>query len=396
MAAAPDISAESVFDRCKPIDVDTHITEPPDVWTDRIAKKWGDKIPHVTKVDGKDLWMIGDQMIGGPGFTTAAGFDSSYPDFRNGYDDIPASSYDAKERLKYMDEEGIWAAVLYPNVGGFGSGGFLKLGDPQLMLDCVRAYNDFLVEWCSEDADRLIPVAAMPFWSVEESVKEVQRAAEIGHKSILACSDPAAFGEPRLAHAHWDPFWAAVEETGLSISFHIGAGDLSDIVSDPCELGPRAAFSRVSSTIFMQNMGCIADLIFGGVCHRFPNLDLVSVESGVGWLPAFLEAADWQWSNGQVTKDHPEYDLLPSEYFRRQIYGCFWFENDALRSTIDSFSDNLCWETDYPHPTCMHPGPVNGLAQHPRDYVNEVMGDLDEVKVEKVLHSNAAKLYGLA
>jgi len=263
------------------------------------------------------------------------------------------------------------------------------------MLECVRAYNDFLVEWCSEDADRLVPVAAMPFWSVEESVKEVYRAAEMGHKSILACSDPAAFGEPRLAHAHWDPFWSAVQETGLPISFHIGAGDLSDIVSDPCELGPRAAFSRVSSTIFMQNMSSIADLIFGGVCHRFPDLDLVSVESGVGWLPAFLEAADWQWSNGQVTKDHPEYDLLPSEYFRRQIYACFWFENEALRSTIDLVADNLCWETDFPHPTCMYPGPVNGLAQHPRDYVNRVMGDLDETKVEKVLHSNAAKLYGL-
>ena len=334
-------------------------------------------------------------MIGGPGFTTAAGFDGSYPESRMGYADSPPSSYDAKERLKYMDEEGIWAAVLYPNVGGFGSGGFLKLEEPELMLECVRAYNDFLVEWCSEDADRLVPVAAMPFWSVEESVKEVYRAAEMGHKSILACSDPAAFGEPRLAHAHWDPFWSAVQETGLPISFHIGAGDLSDIVSDPCELGPRAAFSRVSSTIFMQNMSSIADLIFGGVCHRFPDLDLVSVESGVGWLPAFLEAADWQWSNGQVTKDHPEYDLLPSEYFRRQIYACFWFENEALRSTIDLVADNLCWETDFPHPTCMHPGPVNGLAQHPRDYVNRVMGDLDETKVEKVLHSNAAKLYGL-
>ncbi len=390
MAAAPDITTESVFDRCKPIDVDTHITEPPDVWTSRISKKWGDKVPHVQQRDGRDLWCIGDQMIGGPGFTTAAGFDGSYPESRMGYADSPPSSYDAKERLKYMDEEGIWAAVLYPNVGGFGSGGFLKLEEPELMLECVRAYNDFLVEWCSEDADRLVPVAAMPFWSVEESVKEVYRAAEMGHKSILACSDPAAFGEPRLAHAHWDPFWSAVQETGLPISFHIGAGDLSDIVSDP-----RAAFSRVSSTIFMQNMSSIADLIFGGVCHRFPNLDLVSVESGVGWLPAFLEAADWQWSNGQVTKDHPEYDLLPSEYFRRQIYACFWFENEALRSTIDLVADNLCWETDFPHPTCMHPGPANGLAEHPRDYVNRVMGDLDETKVEKVLHSNAAKLYGL-
>lgn len=396
MAAATDLTTESIFDRCKPIDVDTHITEPPGVWVDRVStKKWGDKVPHIKHVEGRDLWMIGDEMAGGPGFTTAAGFEGSYPEFRNGYDDIPKSSFDAKERLKYMDEEGIWAAVLYPNVGGFGSGGFLKLGEPELMLECVRAYNDFLVEWCSEDPARLVPVAAMPFWDVKECVKEVHRAASIGHKSILACSEPQAFGEPRLADRHWDPFWAAVNETGLPISFHIGAGDLSDITQDPCNLGQKAAFSRVSSTIFMQNMGCIADLIYGGVCHRYPELNLVSVESGVGWIPAFLEACDWQFSNGQVRRDHPEYDLLPSEYFKRQIYACFWFEKAALRATIEQVGDNLCWETDFPHPTCQHPGPANGFSQHPRDYVNEAMGDLDETLVAKVLHGNAAMLYGL-
>ncbi|MCA9502382.1 MAG: amidohydrolase [Spirochaetaceae bacterium] len=395
MAAAPDLTTDSLFDRCKPIDVDTHITEPPDVWTSRVSKKWGDKVPHIVQRDGRDLWMIGDQMAGGPGFTTAAGFDGSYPEFRNGYHDIPKSSWDAKARLEYMDEEGIWGAVLYPNVGGFGSGGFLKLGEPELMLECVRAYNDFLVDWCSAAPDRLIPVAAMPFWDVNECVKEVQRAASIGHKSILACSEPQAFGEPRLADRHWDPFWAAVQETGLPISFHIGAGDLSDIVSDPCKLGPKAAFSRVSSTIFMQNMNCIADLIFGGVCHRYPKLELVSVESGVGWIPSFLEACDWQFTNAQVRRDHPEFDLLPSEYFKRQIYACFWFEDGALQGAMDLIPDNLLWETDFPHPTCQHPGPANGFSQHPRDYVNGVMADVAEDTAKKILHSTAARLYGL-
>ena len=241
MSAAPETSASSVFDRIKAIDVDTHLTEPPDVWTSRVSKKWGDAVPHVVRREGRDLWCIGEEMIGAPGFTTMAGFDGSFPDAPMGYDDIPKASWDAKARLEHMDEEGIWAAVLYPNVGGFGSGGFMKLKDPELMLECVRAYNDFLVEWCSEDSRRLVPVAAMPFWDIDECVKEVERAAKIGHKSILACGDPSAFGEPRLAHKHWEPFWAAVNDTGLPVSFHIGAGDLSDIISDPCELGTKTA-----------------------------------------------------------------------------------------------------------------------------------------------------------
>lgn len=395
-AAADSIQTPRLLDRMKAIDVDTHITEPATVWTDRVASKWGDLIPHVVQRDGRDIWCIGGQMVGGPGFTTAAGFDGSYPESRMGFHDIPRASYDAKERLAYMDAEGIWGAVLYPNVGGFGSGAFLKLKEPELMLECVRAYNDFLVEWCSEDPTRLVPVAAMPFWDVKECVKEVERAASIGHKSILACSEPQTFGEPRLADRHWDPFWAAVSETGLPVSFHIGAGDLSDLIADPCKMGPKASFARVSSTIFMQNMGCIADVIFSGVCHRFPDLALVSVESGVGWLPSFLEAADWQWSNGQVRKEHPEYDLLPSEYFKRQIYACFWFEDRILRATVEMLADNLCWETDYPHPTCQYPSPANDVSQHPRDYVDRTMGDLREETVRKVLHDNAARLYGLA
>jgi hypothetical protein len=97
MAAAPDLRlAHSLFDRMKPIDVDTHITEPPDVWTARVSKKWGDQVPHIKHIDGRDLWLVGDQMIGGPGFTTAAGFKGSYPEFRNGFHDIPKSSWDAK------------------------------------------------------------------------------------------------------------------------------------------------------------------------------------------------------------------------------------------------------------------------------------------------------------
>jgi predicted TIM-barrel fold metal-dependent hydrolase len=380
----------------KAIDVDTHITEPATVWTDRVASKWGNLIPHVEQREGRDFWFVGGDMVGGPGFTTAAGFDGSYPESRMGFDDIPRSSFDAKERLAYMDEEGIWGAVLYPNVGGFGSGAFLKLKEPALMLECVRAYNDFLIEWCSEDLTRLVPVAAMPFWDVKECVKEVERAAALGHKSVLACSEPQTFGEPRLSHRHWDPFWAVVNETGLPVSFHIGAGDLSDLIADPGKIGAKASFARFSSTIFMQNMGCIADMIFGGVCHRFPDLQLVSVESGVGWIPSFLEAADWQWSNGQVRKEHPEFDLLPSEYFKRQIYACFWFENQILRATIDQLADNLCWETDFPHPTCQYPSPANDVSERPKDYVERVMGDLPEETVRKVLHGNAAKLYGLA
>ena len=385
----------SFFDQLRAIDTDTHITEPPDVWTSRVASKWGDAIPHIENVDGIDRWMVRDERIGAPGFTAMAGFDGSIPDHPQGFSEIPKSSFDAGERLKHMDREGIHAQVLYPNVGGFGAGGWMKLKEPELMNECVRAYNDFLVDWCSADRQRLVPVATLPFWDRDGCVEEIQRVAKIGHKAINFCGRPHEFGQPVLAHKHWHPLWAAAQDAGLSVSFHIGGGDLSDLMNDPAELGTRANFARVSSKLFVQNVDCIADLIFGGLCHKFPDLKFVSVESGVGWIQSYLEAADWQFVNGQVRKEHPEFDLMPSEYFRRQIYACFWFENDGIQTALEQFPDNILWETDFPHPTCQHPGPANGLAQHPRDYAEMALAKVPEPTLKKVLHDNAAALYGL-
>ncbi len=87
--------------------------------------------------------------------------------------------------------------------------------------------------------------------------------------------------------------------------------------------------------LILDNMRVPGDLFFGGVCHRFPEVRFVSVESGVGWLPGVLEAFDWQWRNGGIGVEHPEYDLLPSEYFRRQVYACFWFERAAAVGAIE-------------------------------------------------------------
>ena len=71
-------------------------------------------------------------------------------------------AYDANARLKYMDEMGIWAMVMYPNVAGFGNQQFLQLGDPELMLACVEAYNDWQTDWASADSRRLLPITSIP------------------------------------------------------------------------------------------------------------------------------------------------------------------------------------------------------------------------------------------
>lgn len=385
----------SLFDQYRVIDIDTHLTEPADVWTSRLSKKWGDRVPHVRRVDGTDLWFAGDTPVGMPGAYSMAGHATAPPDFRKNFDEIPASMYEAKARLAFMDEEKIYAQVLYPNVGGFGSANFQKMDDPELVLDCVRAYNDFLLEFCAENPNRLIPVMATPFWSISESVKEIERCAKLGYKAVLMCNTPESHGQPLLRDKHWDPIWAVAEEAGMNVSFHVGGGDLSELMQDPANIGWKANFARVSVLAFIDNARCLTEIVCGGICHRFPKLQMISVESGAGWIPFVLEAMDWQWQNNGVAQEHPEYDLLPSEYFRRQIYASFWFEEQGIREAIERYPDNILFETDYPHPTCQAPGPASA-GTHPHLYADKVLGGLSEETLQKVLHDTAAELYGVA
>ncbi len=382
-----------LFDRYRVIDVDSHVSEPADLWTSRVPRKWSDAVPHIRNLRGKDVWFVGEKPVLPVGTTAIAGYDGTMPDFPDTMADIPPAAHRADARLAHLDREGIHAQVLYPNVGGFGSGAFLKLKEPALMLACVQAYNDFLVEWAAADASRLVPVMATPFWDVEASVREIERCAALGHRGVLFGGQPQSFGEPPLPAPHWDPIWAAAQAAGLPISFHIGSGAEWDL-GGAGDIGLRAQFARVAANAFIDNEKCLADIVFGGVCHRFPELAFVSVESGVGWLLFVLEAFDWQWRNAGIHKDHPEYDLLPSEYFRRQIYGCFWFEEHGLAKALELYPDNILYETDFPHPTSMSVGPQSA-AVHPREYASRVLDGIPAPVVEKVLHGTAARLYRL-
>ena len=131
------------------IDCDTHITEPGDLWSSRLPAKYRDRAPRIVRnADGVDIWHVGDASPLVPlGHTAVAGWKEPFPAAPKNMDEVPRASWEAKARLALMDEIGTWAQAIYPNVGGFGNQGFLKLGDPGLMLACAQAYNDFLAEW---------------------------------------------------------------------------------------------------------------------------------------------------------------------------------------------------------------------------------------------------------
>jgi predicted TIM-barrel fold metal-dependent hydrolase len=369
------------------IDVDTHITEPPDVWTSRVPRRYVDRVPQVRRVAGADLWFLGDEQIGAVGPTAPAGYAEAMPVTPLGYDDIVPAAWIAEERVKLMDQRGVWAEVLYPNVAGFGGQKFLKLGDADLMLSCVRAYNDFQAEWASVAPERLIPTMATPFWDVDACVAEIERCAGLGYRVVNFTGEPQVFGLPYLGDAHWEPFWSAACAHDMVVSFHIGSGDFTWDRTRTAQRGFTETYALQSVHLFTKNGLQVCDLLLSGVLPRHPSLRVVSVESGIGWMPFMFEALDHQFLEGGGFSARPEFTKLPSEYFADQVYATFWFEQVAPQHLLGSVIpvDNVLFETDFPHPTCLY------LDLH--DKIERNLAGLAPEVRRKLLWENAERLY---
>jgi predicted TIM-barrel fold metal-dependent hydrolase len=164
------------------------------------------------------------------------------------------------------------------------------------------------------------------------------------------------------------------------VSFHIGSGDFTKGFA-PGRVkahGAGATYVATSVALFLDNGIQIADLLMSGVLARFPDLQFVSVESGVGFLPFVLEACDYAFEDAKVWRDRPYFELTPSEYFRRQVYGCWFFEEHTVAGVIAAVgADRILFETDYPHPICLY-GNVRekidaGLAGQPADVRHQIL-----------------------
>ncbi len=377
------------------IDVDSHIAEPPDLWTSRLPSKWADVAPRVVTDEkrGFDRWVVGDRKLSGVSGFAVAGWHEHPPKFPPTMAQADPAAFDAVARLARLDEDGIYAQALYPNLLAFMLFAFHNVGEPEFVEDCIRAYNDFLIEFSEPAPDRFIALCALPFWDIEASVKELDRAHSMGHRGVLFIGKPYKVGLPALEDDHWAPLFEAVQERELSLNFHTGFSDYTEeeFVGQLGKDMTRAGYARSTA---LQQLGLaetLADLTTSRVCVKYPDLKMVIVESGVGWIRYFLELLDWQWVNSGAQAAEPDREL-PSFYFLRQIYGSFWFERESVGRIADLYQDNLMFETDFPHPTSLAPGPISSSAP-PREMLDAALEGLDESIKRKITYENAAALY---
>lgn len=368
------------------IDVDTHYTEPRDLWTSLAPASLKERAPRVrSDRDGNEFWVVDEDMQLGPVGYCVIRRDGSkalgtvtLPRL----DDMHPGATEPLARLAVMDEHGIRRQILYPNVLGFAGSFVMNIRDVALRNFCVHAYNEHAAGLQRESGGRLLPQALLPLWDMDLAVAELVRCHEsFGLTGLVMTDSPELWQLPTLSEPYWDPLWREAEDRGLPVNFHIGGG--ASIGSLWAGMDEPTAIAAMSSLADITNMRCLVNLIFSGLLDRYPKLKFVSVESGMGWIPFLLELAEYQVGQNGVTS----LSLTPLEYFQRQIYASYWFERDVAHAVERLGPDNLMFETDYPHPACLYP---SVQAQ-----VEASLGGLPEAVQRKILYGNAQRVYQL-
>jgi predicted TIM-barrel fold metal-dependent hydrolase len=379
------------------IDVDAHLTERHDLFTTRAPKGYKDRVPHVERIDGIDVWVIEGKTFGkaGSGGTVdRSGRKHAYRDSQGGpwgIGDVHPAAWDPRERLRLLDEQGIDAQVLYPNAIGLGGQNLANsIEDKSLIELCVRLYNDAMAEVQEDSGDRLLPMPIMPAWDIGLCVREAQRCAEMGMRGVNMTSDPQDSGSPDLGNRRWDPFWEVCADLNLPVHFHIGASQSAFAYWGTTFWPSQDDYVKPAiggASLFQNNSRVLLNSAYSGMFDRHPGLKMVSVESGIGWVPFVLEAMDHE-----LEENAPEHleklQKRPSQYFRDHWYATLWFEtgHGELPSLVKVVgADNILFETDFPHPTCLHPDPL-AIAR-------ERFASLHPDAIRKIMGANAAALY---
>ncbi|HLG68508.1 MAG TPA: amidohydrolase family protein [Acidimicrobiales bacterium] len=387
----------ALADDIRVIDADTHYTEPPDLWTKRAPAAYKDRVLHIEDIDGQPTWVVDGAQLGfarGGGVVDREGGKAPFLDSMAwGLDRVHQAAWDPKLRLQIMDECGVHAQVLFPNAVGLGGQTVnTVVQDPVLRMLCIELYNDAMAEIQEESGNRLLPMPVMPAWDVDACVKEVERVASLGLRGVNMTSDPQDLGSPDLANRAWDPFWEACADLQLPVHFHIGSSNTAMDFFGRYFWPSQDEYVKPAiggSMLFINSSRVLINTIYAGIFDRFPKLRMVAVESGIGWIPFMLETMDYEiWEN--APQQAAELSKMPSKYFHDHWHATFWFEKNGgdVQYLLDKVGeDNVLFETDFPHPTCLYPAPLETMA--------EKMNALRPETRRKVMGDNAAQLYRL-
>jgi predicted TIM-barrel fold metal-dependent hydrolase len=367
------------------ISSDSHIVEPPDLWTSRIARRFRERAPRVQREADGDWWYVdGKRSMSFLGVQTGDRFEKDPTELiiSAHFEQVRPAAYDPHAFVAENLEDGVVGSVLYPSQGLLAYG----IPDPELCSAVMAAYNDFIAEFCAAEPRRLKGIALVNVDDPLEAARELERCRVLGLAGAMISVLPAADRSYDLPI--YEPLWAAAVELGMPLAMHVATGRAAASVDVK-----QQGVTRVSpSAFYLQDhfvRKSLGEMIFSGVFERHPGLRMGSVEHEVAWIPFFLAQMDYTYTDRPVRGEWHRFadpDLLPSHFFRRNCFVSFQEDAYAMRMRDVVGVETLMWGSDYPHTESTFP--------RSREILGEILAGVPEPERLRIVRENTRELFG--
>lgn len=300
---------------------------------------------------------------------------------RSSLEPMPPEYMDRDARITRMNEQGLEAAWLFPTLGILYEEPLKH--DVDAVCTTFGAFNQWLEEdWGMVYKDRIFTAPYISLADVEWACDQLEWALERDARAVVM--RPAAVytrnGPRNPAHKDFDPFWARVNEAGITVVTHIGSTrhdsngyDMRN--QDTLAFGPRPSIPNFHRSRNINDF--LASLIFDRLFERFPNVRVASVENGAEFLPDLLHFLDHA-----KDRNRGYFKENPVDTFREHVWINPFWEDDIAQMINLMGADRVILGSDWPH--------MEGV-EHPRDLLDELDGiSLEDQRM--ILHDNAVSL----
>ena len=346
---------------------DSHFLEPEDLWRESLPPRLAELVPRAEKdPDGQWETVHIDGMSFRrklPSVTTQKFLEATHR---------APGARDVALRMKDLDQEGVWAELVFPSLGLWSS----SFRTPEVLREALRVSNDWAYESLEKFSPRLVTAGQVSTLDIGDAVAELERIAELGYRAVYLPVAPHPL-QKDYNRDEWEPFWTALERTGLVLAFHIG--------TDPVDLssgsqagvvyrGPGGAVLNYTETTF-GGQRAVMKLVASGALDRHPGIKVLVSEGGATWVPFVADRMEEGYRQHHMAV-RPKLNRSPREIIYSQVYASFQHDQSAVAAATYMGYHNVLWGSDYPH--------MEGTYGHTQETLHQLFDGADPAVRERV------------
>jgi len=362
----------------KAFDADNHYYEGLDAFTRHVPQAMQPRCVQWAEIDGRKYHVVGGKVsraVVNATFTPIAKAGAMYEYFRgnpNGRnplemlkdrEPIPDAYRGSAARVKELDRQGLEACWMFPTLGVLYEEPLKH--DLEALTTTFTAFNRWLDEdWGLNYNDRIYSAPYITLADPEWAIRELEWALDRDVRVIVMrpAAPTTAGGPRRVSDPMFDPFWARVNEAGITTVIHAGDSGYSSngYAVDGFASGFGSGYGPNVRAFHIERAAYdfLITLAFDKLFERFPNVRIASVENGSEFLPDLVRKLKSYQGRmpGWFKQD-------PIELFRKNVWINPFWEDDPNEIASIMGADRVLFGSDWPH--------IEGMPD-PLDYVPEL------------------------